>query len=140
MTRSNNFATRRERQGPVKASEVAQALRALADKIEQGGKQVAPSAAPQSAGPGGIKGVVKYWDVKMRDNGKPMAKLTLRSGEKFTCFDEKVIHGADPLMAGDDVTIVVKPWTKKDGSTEMLLAGVTKCHKPQGISDDEIPF
>ena len=130
----------------MKATEIAQALRAMADKIEQGGKQVAPSAAPaaraepQSAGPGGIKGVVKYWDVKTRDNGKPMARLTLRSGEKFTCFDEKVIHGADPLMAGDDVTIVVKPWTKKDGSTEMLLGGVTKGHKPQGISDDEIPF
>lgn len=139
MTRSNNFATRRERQGPVKPSEVAQALRALADKIEQGGKQVAPAAA-QSAGPGAIKGVVKYWDVKVRDNGKPMAKLTLRSGEKFTCFDEKVIHGADPLMAGDEITIVVKPWIKKDGSTEMLLGGVTKGHKPQGISDDEIPF
>jgi len=123
----------------VKASEIAQALRGLADRIEQGGKQVAPPAAA-SAGPRGIRGVVKFWDVKTRDNGKPMARLTLRSGEKFTCFDEKVINAADPLMAGDEITIVVKPWTKKDGTTEMLLAGVTKGHARQGIEEDVIPF
>lgn len=137
--RSFSFGTRTERKGPVKASEIAQALRGLADKIEQGGKQSAPPAAAP-AGPGGIKGVVKYWDVKTRDNGKPMARLTLRSGDKFTCFDEKVIQAADPLMAGDEIAIVVKPWTKKDGSTEMLLAGVTRSQARHGISDDEIPF
>lgn len=139
--RSFSFASRRERQGPVKASEVAQALRALADKIEQGGKQSAPPAAPaaraQPAG-NGVAGVVAFWDVKTRDNGKTMASLKLQSGERFVCFDGDVIARIDPLMRGDKVVVSLKPWTKKDGTTEMLLTGVTK--GSQGISDDEIPF
>lgn len=125
----------------MKASEVAQALRALADKIEQGGKQSPPPAAPaaraQVAGIG-VPGVVAFWDVKTRDNGKTMASLKLQSGERFVCFDGDVIARIDPLMRGDKVVLSLKPWTKKDGTTEMLLTGVTK--GSQGISDDEIPF
>lgn len=138
--RSFNFANRRERQGPVKASEVAQALRALADKIEMGGKQAAPAAPVARAQPAGngVAGVVAFWDVKQRDNGKTMASLKLQSGERFVCFDGDVIARIDPLMRGDKVVLSLKPWTKKDGTTEMLLTGVTK--GSQGISDDEIPF
>lgn len=125
----------------MKASEVAQALRALADKIEQGGKQNPPPAAPavraQPAG-NGVVGVVAFWDVKQRDNGKTMASLKLQSGERFVCFDGDVIARIDPLMRGDKVVLSLKPWTKNDGTTEMLLTGVTKGN--QGISDDEIPF
>lgn len=137
--KSNNFATRRERQGLVKASEVAQALRALADKIEQGGKQVAPSAAP-AGGNGTVVGVVAFWDVKQRDNGKTMAGLKLNDGQRFVCFDGDVIARIDPLMRGDNVVVSLKPWTKKDGTVEQLITNVAKGGVTRGISDDEIPF
>ena len=143
--RSNNFATRRERLGPVKATEIAQALRAMADKIEQGGKQVAPSAAPAAraapaGGNGTVVGVVAFWDVKQRDNGKTMAGLKLKDGQRFVCFDGDVIARIDPLMRGDNVVVSLKPWTKKDGTVEQLITNVAKGGVTQGISDDEIPF
>ena len=137
--KSNNFATRRERQGLVKASEVAQALRALADKIEQGGKQVAPSAAPAGGNGTGVGGVA-FWDVKQRDNGKTMAGLKLNDGQRFVCFDGDVIARIDPLMRGDNVVVSLKPWTKKDGTVEQLITNVAKGGVTRGISDDEIPF
>lgn len=137
--RSFNFANRRERQGIVKPSEIAQALRALADKIEMGGRQAAPSA-PAAAAPtsDGVAGIVAFWDVKQRDNGKVMASLKLQSGQRFVCFDEKVIQRIDPLQRGDKIVVSLKPWTKKDGTTEFLIAGVTK--GSGGIDADEIPF
>ena len=125
----------------MKPSEIAQMLRSMADKIEQGGKQSAPpAAAPQKAAVQGnsVAGVVAFWDVKQRDNGKTMASLKLQSGERFVCFDGDVISRIDPLMRGDKVVLSLKPWVKKDGTTEMLLVGVTK--GSQGITDDDIPF
>lgn len=125
----------------MKPSEIAAALRAMADKIESGGKHQAPpvqQAAPAARQGNGVAGVVAFWDVKQRDNGKTMASLKLQSGERFVCFDGDVISRIDPLMRGDKVVLSLKPWTKKDGTTEMLLVGVTK--GSQGITDDEIPF
>jgi hypothetical protein len=149
--RSSNFATRRERQGPVKASEIAAALRAMADKIEQGGRQVAPTVSVAEArykasppapagGNGTVVGVVAFWDVKTRDNGKTMASLKLKDDRRFVCFDGDVIARIDPLMRGDNVVVSIKPWTKKDGSIEQLITNVAKGGATQGISDDEIPF
>jgi hypothetical protein len=130
--------------------EIVAALRALADKMEQGGKQVAPSvsvaqarfkAAPPPAGAQSVSGKVGFWDVKIRENGKPMASVKLTDGRRFVCFDQKIIEAADPLMRGDDVTISLKEWTKKDGTTDVLICGIQKGAAPkQGISDDEIPF
>ena len=132
----------------MKASEIAAALRAMADKIEQGGKAQAPTvsvaearykASPPAASGSSVSGVVAFWDVKQRDNGKHMASLKFQDGQKFVCFDEKVIHGIDPLRRGDNVVVSLKPWTKKDGTVEQLIAGVAK-GLSQGISDEEIPF
>ena len=131
--------------------EIVAALRALADKMEQGGKQVAPSvsvaqarfkaAPPLPAGAQSVSGKVGFWDVKIRENGKPMASVKLTDGRRFVCFDQKIIEAADPLMRGDDVTISLKEWTKKDGTTDVLICGIQKGAAPkQGISDDEIPF
>lgn len=138
--RSFNFANRRERQGTVKPSEIAQALRALADKIEMGGKQSPLPAQPAAEKPtsDGVAGIVAFWDVKQRDNGKVMASLKLASGQRFVCFDEKVIQRIDPLNRGDKIVVSLKPWTKKDGTTEFLIAGVTR--GSGGIDADEIPF
>ena len=113
----------------------------MADKIEQGGKQAAPPppTAPAQRQGNGVAGVVAFWDVKQRDNGKTMASLKLKSGERFVCFDGDVIARIDPLMRGDNVVISLKPWTKKDGTTEMLITNVAKGGS-QGITDDEIPF
>lgn len=140
--RSFNYGTRTERKGPVKPSEIAQMLRSMADKIEQGGRQSAPpAAAPQKAAVQGnaVAGVVAFWDVKQRDNGKTMASLKLKSGDRFVCFDGDVIARIDPLLRGDNVVVSLKPWTKKDGTTEMLITNVAKGGS-QGITDDEIPF
>jgi hypothetical protein len=127
--------------------EIAAALRSLADRIEQGGKHVAPSAAqaPRKAAsaPAGartVQGKVAFWDVKVRDNGKPMASVKLADGQRFVCFDDKVISASDPLMRGDEVTVSLKQWTKKDGSTDWLVCGIAKGQASQGITDDEIPF
>jgi hypothetical protein len=131
--------------------EIVAALRALADKMEQGGKQVAPSvsvaqarfkaAPPPPAGAQSVSGKVGFWDVKIRENGKPMASVKLTDGRRFVCFDQKIIEAADPLMRGDEVTISLKEWTKKDGTTDVLICGIQKGAAPkQGISDDEIPF
>jgi hypothetical protein len=125
--------------------EIVAALRALADRMEQGGKQAAPTLAqarykaapPEPAGAETVSGVVAFWDVKVRDNGKPWASLKLKDGKRWACFDQKVIEAADPLMAGQKVTVSLKPWTKKDGSTDVLIAAI---RKDQGISDDEIPY
>ena len=141
--KSVNYATRTERKGTVKASEIAAALRALADKIEMGGKQSAPAVPAHAPAPApksgdGVAGVVAFWDVKQRDNGKTMASLKLQTGERFVCFDDKVIQRIDPLHRGDKVVVSLKPWTKKDGTTEFLIAGVTK--GSGGIDADEIPF
>ena len=143
--KSFNFATRTERQGPVKPSEIAAALRQLADKIERGGQQSAPPAQQASQEPStpgdGFAGTVAFWDVKVRDNGKPMASLKLSTGERFVCFDEKVISACDPLIRGDKVVVSLRPWTKKDGETVMLISGVTKGGAKRGaITADEIPF
>lgn len=141
--RSFNFATRTERQGQMKQSEIVQALRALAAKIEQAGQQHAPSPeaprAPVASAANGVAGKVAFWDVKVRDNGKPMASLKLATGERFVCFDEKVIAAADPLIKGDNVVVALKPWTKKDGETTMLISGITKGGKG-AIEADDIPF
>jgi hypothetical protein len=127
--------------------EIAAALRSLADRIEQGGKQVAPSAAqaprkaaPAPAGARTVQGKVAFWDVKVRDNGKPMASIKLADGQRFVCFDEKIISASDPLMRGDEVAVSLKQWTKKDGSTDWLVCGIAKGSAPQGITEDEIPF
>jgi hypothetical protein len=133
----------------VKASEIAAALRAIADKIEQGGKAQAPTvsvaearykALPPAAGGSSVSGVVAFWDVKQRDNGKAMASLKLKDGQRFVCFDGDVIARIDPLMRGDNVVVSLKPWTKKDGTVESLITNVAKGGVTQGISDDEIPF
>lgn len=141
--RSFNYGTRTERKGPVKASEIAAALRAMADRIEQGGKQSAPPAPAARAAPAGgngtVVGVVAFWDVKQRDNGKTMASLKLKDNQRFVCFDGDVIARIDPLMRGDNVIVSLKPWTKKDGTVEQLITNVSKGGS-QGISDDEIPF
>lgn len=125
----------------MKPSEIAAALRAMADKIEMGGKQVAPAvpSAPAARQGNGVAGVVAFWDVKQRDNGKTMASLKLKSGERFVCFDGDLIARIDPLMRGDNVVVSLKPWTKKDGTVEQLIANVAKGGS-QGIADDEIPF
>jgi hypothetical protein len=82
-------------------SEVAAALRALADKIAAPAPQQRPQAPAAPAPTGsGVNGVVAFWDVKVRDNGKPMASLKLATGERFPCFDEKVIAAVDPLVKG----------------------------------------
>jgi hypothetical protein len=120
-------------------SEVAAALRALADKIAAPAPQQRPQAPASPAPTGsGVNGVVAFWDVKVRDNGKPMASLKLATGERFPCFDEKVIAAVDPLVKGQEVTVYTKPWVKKDGSTEFLLVGVDRKHN--GIQENEIPF
>lgn len=121
-------------------SEVAAALRALADKISAPQHRPQAPAAPAAPAPTGssVQGVVAFWDVKVRENGKPMASLKLATGERFPCFDEKVIATVDPLVKGQAVTVYTKPWVKKDGSTEFLLVGVDR--KQGGISVDEIPF
>jgi hypothetical protein len=128
----------------VKANEIAAALRAMADKIEQGGKAQAPTVSASvsaTARPLGssVSGVVAFWDVKQRDNGKAMASLKLKDGQRFVCFDGDVIARIDPLMRGDNVVVSLKPWTKKDGTVESLITNVAKGGS-QGISDDEIPF
>ncbi len=120
------------------SSEIVNALRAMADRIEKGGKQAPPTNfAPKPTGQG-ITGKVAFWDVKIRDNGKPMASLKLADGQRFPCFDEKVISAIDPLVKGQNVTVFVKPWEKKDGETVMLITGVNKGHA--GIEEEEIPF
>ncbi len=128
----------------MKANEIAAALRAMADKIEQGGKAQAPTVSASvsaTARPLGssVSGVVAFWDVKQRDNGKAMASLKLKDGQRFVCFDGDVIARIDPLMRGDNVVVSLKPWTKKDGTVESLITNVAKGGS-QGISDDEIPF
>ena len=122
------------------SSEIVNALRAMADRIEKGGKQAPPTVAARAPKPTGqgITGKVAYWDVKIRDNGKPMASLKLADGQRFPCFDEKVISAIDPLVKGQNVTVFVKPWMKNDGETEFLITGVNKGHS--GIEEDEIPL
>lgn len=147
-----NSASRRERKGMMTQGEIVAALRALADKMEQGGKQVAPPASvaaarhnaalPAPAGARTVQGKVAFWDVKVRDNGKPMAFVKLSDGQRFVCFDQKIIEAVDPLVRGDEVTVSLKDWTKKDGTTDVLICGIVRRGPAcaQGIADDEIPF